>query len=351
MITNSPKTVSPLDLAVTSSNVVPAGAQVETATKQMGRRKSRIRTEPAKGWRSWLELTKPKIVLLMLVTCASAMVVAEGGMPGIHIMVTTIASLACVIGGASTINHVLDRDFDRKMLRTRMRPVAAGVIGVGPATVFGVGLMVIGTTALYVLVNPLAAACALFGGIFYDLVYTPLKRVTLHNTVLGGVAGAMPPLVGWVAITESLDSVLAWMLFGIMFLWQPAHFWPLSLLIQREYSEAGFKMMPAERGERATVLATWHWTLITVVATYVPIVTGDVGVVYGAGATLANIYLIRRMRALLLVDRARGRDEHTAASIIEGDGTGRAAAVKAFLGSMVWLAIVFIALVVDALVR
>lgn len=305
----------------------------------------------AVGWRAWLELTKPRIVLLMLVTCLSAMVVAAGGLPDLALLATTIGGLALVIGGASTINHVLDRDLDRRMERTRLRPVAVGTISAAAATVFGLALALIGSVILFLYISPLTAACALFGGAFYDLVYTPLKRVTIHNTVLGGVAGAMPPLVGWVAVTGSLDSVMAWTMFGIMFLWQPAHFWPLSLLIQRDYAAAGFKMLPAERGERATVRATWRWTLVTVAATIVPLATGDAGVAYAVGIAIANVYLLRRMWTLVAADRARGADESTADMLVgSGPGAGRRAATRAFLGSMVWLAIVFMALVIDALV-
>lgn len=308
--------------------------------------------EAALGWRAWLELTKPKIVVLMLVTCASAMVVAQGGMPAPSTLALTLVGLALSIAGASAVNHVLDRDLDRKMARTRLRPVAAGTIGPVAATVYGVSLFALGGALLCMYVSPLTAWCALFGGAFYDLVYTPLKRVTVHNTVLGGVAGAMPPLVGWVAVTGSLDAVMAWTLFAIMFLWQPAHFWPLSLLIQRDYAAAGFRMLPAEHGERATVHATWRWTLVTVAATAVPLATGDAGATYAVGATIANVYLLRRMWALVAADRARGAVEADAEPLVAGpESAGRIAARRAFLGSMVWLAIVFVALVVDALVR
>ncbi len=304
------------------------------------------------GWRAWLELTKPKIVLLMLITCASAMVVAEGGIPPFALMATTIVGLALSIAGASAANHVLDRDLDRRMARTRLRPVAAGTIGPVAATAFGVSPFTLGGALLCLQVSPLTAWCALFGGAFYVLVYTPLKRVTVHNTVLGGVAGAMPPLVGWVAVTGDLWSITAWTLFAIMFLWQPAHFWPLSLLVQRDYAAAGFRMLPADAGERATVRATWNWTLVTVAATFVPLLAGDAGLVYLAGAIVANVYLLRRMWALVAADRDRGADEQAAEPLVpQGvDSPGRTAALRAFLGSMVWLAIVFVALVADSLV-
>ncbi|MCW2926543.1 MAG: Cytochrome c oxidase assembly factor, CtaB, partial [Thermoleophilia bacterium] len=274
----------------------------------------------ATGWRAWLELTKPKIVLLMLVTCVSGMVVADGGLPSLGTAITTLVGLALSIGGASALNHVLDRDLDRRMARTRRRPVASGTIGAGAATAFGVSLFAVGGGVLCTYVSPMTAWTALFGGAFYVLVYTPLKRVTVHNTVLGGVAGAMPPVVGWVAAGGALDSPLAWTLFAIMFLWQPAHFWPLSLLIQKDYAAAGFKMLPATHGERATVRATWRWTIVTAIATYVPVATGDAGWVYALGASVANVYLLRRMWALVSVDRARGADEATAAPLITAKG-------------------------------
>jgi protoheme IX farnesyltransferase len=303
-------------------------------------------SEAAVGWRAWLELTKPKIVLLMLVTCISSMVVAQGGMPHWSLVAWTLGGLAVSIGGASALNHVLDRDLDRRMARTKLRPVASGTISVWSATAFGVSLFALGGAMLCMYVNTPTAWWALFGGAAYVVIYTPLKRVTVHNTVLGGIAGAVPPLVGWAAVTGNVDSPLAWTLFAIMFLWQPAHFWPLSLLIQKDYAAAGFKMLPATHGERATVRATWRWSLLTVVATYVPVVTGDAGWVYAFGATLANAYLLRRMWALVAADRARGE-----APLITGRGEpGNVAATRAFLGSIVWLAIVFGALVVDALV-
>ncbi|MCW2949436.1 MAG: protoheme farnesyltransferase, partial [Thermoleophilia bacterium] len=243
---------------------------------------------PATGWRAWYELTKPKIVMMMLVTCISAMVVADGGIPPLWPTLATLAGLALTIGGSSALNHVFDADLDRRMARTAVRPVAAGTIQPGPATSFGVTLALLGGALLCLGVNILTAWLALFGFAFYVFVYTPLKRVTVHNTVIGGIAGAMPPLVGWAAVTGDLNSVLAWSLFAIMFTWQPAHFWPLSLLIRDDYAKAGFKMLPVTAGERATVRATWLWTWIAVAATLVPLLTTDTGWVYLVGMLVAN---------------------------------------------------------------
>ncbi|MCW2925715.1 MAG: protoheme farnesyltransferase [Thermoleophilia bacterium] len=328
-------------MATVSPQVV-AGAPAAPA------RKVRV---AASGWRAWLELTKPRIIVLMLVTCWAGMVLAGGEMPDLDVLAITLVGLALSIGGASALNHVLDRDLDRRMARTRVRPVASGTISAEAATVFGVTLFGLGGWLLCMAVNPLTAWVALAGGAFYVAVYTPLKRVTVHNTVLGGVAGAMPPLVGWAAVAGDVSSPLAWTLVAIMFLWQPAHFWPLSLLIREDYAAAGFKMLPATHGERATVRATWRWTWLTVACTAVPVITRDAGLVYVVGAVVANVFLVRRMWALVAADRARGPVEASAEPLIGGpDSAGRVASRRAFLGSMVWLAIIFVALVVDALV-
>ncbi|MBC7460759.1 MAG: protoheme IX farnesyltransferase [Thermoleophilia bacterium] len=310
---------------------------------------------PATGWRAWYELTKPKIVQMMLVTCLSAMVVADGGLPPLWTTLATLSGLALTIAGSSVLNHVFDADLDRRMARTAVRPVAAGTIGPGPATSFGVTLALLGGALLCLGVNNLTAWLALFGFAFYVFVYTPLKRVTVHNTVIGGIAGAVPPLVGWAAITGDLSSPLAWTLFAIMFTWQPAHFWPLSLLIREDYAKAGFKMLPVTHGERATVNATWRWTWIAVASTLVPLFTHDVGWVYVVGMVLANALLVRRMWSLVAADRLRGPDVDGAepdTRLIAGpDSPGRIAARRAFLSSLTWLGILFVALIVDALVR
>ncbi|MCW2955921.1 MAG: protoheme farnesyltransferase [Thermoleophilia bacterium] len=311
------------------------------------RREARIGRPAATGWRAWIELTKPKIVQLMLVTCVAAMVIAEQGLPEVRLLALTLAGLAVSIGGASALNHVLDRDLDQRMARTRRRPVASGTISTEAATAFGLGLFVLGGAILCVGVNPLTAWCALVGGGFYVAVYTPLKRLTSHNTVVGGVAGAMPPVVGWAAVTDSLASPWPWALFGIMFAWQPAHFWPLSLLMRKDYAAAGFRMLPVTHGEAVTVRATWRWTAITLATTLVPFATGDVGWIYAAGMVVANVALTRRMWALVAAQRALVPGEEL---VGDADSAGRIAARRAFLGSLSWLAIIFVALLADALV-
>lgn len=305
---------------------------------------------PATGWRAWFELTKPGIVQMMLVTCAGSMALAAHGLPSWRVLVLTIVGLGLSIGGSGVLNHVIDADRDRHMARTRVRPIAHGTISARAGWIYGIGLFLGGGAILCIGVNPLSAWLCLFGGAFYVGVYTPLKRVTMHNTVIGGVAGAMPPLVGWAAVTGSVDSVLAWTLFAIMFAWQPAHFWPLALLTRRDYADAGFKMMPVTHGERATVRATWLWTWLAVATTFIPVATQDVGLVYVGFALVANGLLVRRMYALVAADRARGRVPTT--GLIESvDPAGRLAARGAFLGSLSWLAILFVGIAIDAFVR
>ncbi|MCW2955593.1 MAG: protoheme farnesyltransferase [Thermoleophilia bacterium] len=322
-------------------------ASAAPANRRAVRREARAGRPAATGWRAWYELTKPKIVQLMLVTCYAAMVLAEQGLPELRLTVVTLVGLAISIGGASALNHVLDRDLDQRMARTRRRPVASGTISVAAGTAFGLALFTLGGAVLCIGVSPLTAWCALVGGGFYVAIYTPLKRFTSHNTVIGGVAGAMPPVVGWVAVTGSFMSPWPWALFGIMFAWQPAHFWPLSLLMRKDYAAAGFKMLPVTHGEAVTVRATWRWTAITIATTLVPFATGDVGWIYAAGMVIANVSLTRRMWALVVAQRAVAPGEEL---IGAPDSAGRIAARRAFLGSLSWLAIIFVALLVDALV-
>lgn len=313
-------------------------------------RSRHIPTAPAKGWRAWYEMTKPRIVQLMLVTCVGAMALAADGMPNLKVLVVTVFGLGLTISGSGALNHVIDADLDRRMLRTRFRPVAAHVVSPLAGSIYGVLLIVVGSVILYLGTNALTAWLSLIGAVFYVAVYTPLKRVTTHNTVIGGVAGAMPPLVGWAAVTGSVNSVLAWTLFAIMFAWQPAHFWPLSLLTREDYAAAGFKMMSVTHGERATVRATWGWTWLAVATTIVPVVTRDVGVAYAVIAAVANIYLVRRMGRLYRADKKRGKNP-TVALVGGADSEGRLAARGAFLGSLTWLALLFAGFAIDAILR
>src|SRR5262245_42713066 len=209
---------------------------------------------PVGSARDYLTLTKPRIMTLLLLTGFCGMIVGAGELPPLWLVATTMLGLALACGGASALNHVLDADIDRLMgKRTRSRPVAAGRIPAAYALEFGLALSALSFVLLAGVVNVLTALLALFGMLFYVLVYTRyLKRSTPQNIVIGGAAGAIPPLVGWAAATGSL-TLPALVLFAVVFLWTPPHFWALALLIKRDYANAGVPMLPVVRGERETV--------------------------------------------------------------------------------------------------
>jgi protoheme IX farnesyltransferase len=204
-------------------------------------------------WRDYVTLTKPRIMSLLLVTGLGGMFVGAGGVPRLGLVAAAMTGLALACGGASALNHVLDEDIDRLMgKRTERRPVAAGRVPAARAREFGLALSAFSFVLLASLVNVLAAALALAGNLFYVLVYTRwLKRSTPQNIVIGGAAGAVPPLVGYAAATGDL-TLAALFLFGLVFLWTPPHFWALALLIRRDYEAAGVPMLPVVRGERET---------------------------------------------------------------------------------------------------
>ena len=194
--------------------------------------------------RDFLALTKPKIISLLLVTAAGGMFLAEQGVPSLTLLALVWVGGALASGGANAVNHFLDRDIDRDMRRTQGRPVAGDRVAPRYALAFGVALNVISFALLAVLVNLLAAGLTIIASLFYVFVYTMwLKRTTPNNIVIGGAAGAIPPMVGWAAVTGSLDLPAVY-LFAIIFFWTPPHFWALSLLIQTDYQRAGVPMLP-----------------------------------------------------------------------------------------------------------
>jgi protoheme IX farnesyltransferase len=208
---------------------------------------------PLASARDYLTLTKPRIMTLLLLTGAAGMFVGAQGVPPLGLFAVTMLGLALACGGASALNHVLDRDIDVLMgSRTEQRPVAAGRVTPEQAFEFGILLSAISFALLASAVNVLTAVLALVGNLFYVLVYTRwLKRSTPQNIVIGGAAGAVPPLVGYAAATGSLALPALW-LFLIVFLWTPPHFWALALMIKNAYAAAGVPMLPVVRGERET---------------------------------------------------------------------------------------------------
>jgi protoheme IX farnesyltransferase len=217
-------------------------------------------------WRDYVTLTKPRIMSLLLVTGFCGM--AAAGLPSLWVSIAAMLGLALACGGASALNHYLDRDIDKLMgSRTRARPVAAGRIAPAHALEFGVALSAVSFVLLASAVNVLTALLALVGNLFYVLIYTGLlKRSTPQNIVIGGAAGAVPPLVGWAAATGSL-GLPALALFLIVFLWTPPHFWALALLIKDDYANAKVPMLPNVRGERETTRQILLYTLVMIAFT------------------------------------------------------------------------------------
>jgi protoheme IX farnesyltransferase len=263
---------------------------------------------PLGPWRDYVTLTKPRIMTLLLLTGFCGMVAGARGLPRWDVAVGAMVGLAMACGGASAINHVLDRDIDRLMgERTRRRPVAAERVPPGYALEFGLALSATSFALLASTVNVLTASLALVGNLFYVLVYTRwLKRSTPQNIVIGGAAGAVPPLVGWAAATGSLTwPALA--LFLIVFFWTPPHFWALALLIKRDYAAARIPMLPVVHGDRETTKQIVLYSLALVGFTVVPFAAGWFGAVYlGAALGLGAVFvwLAVRLRRELTPRRA-----------------------------------------------
>ena len=283
------------------------------------------------AWRDYVTLTKPRIMSLLLLTGFCGMVAGARGLPSLGSTVGLVVGLGLACGGASALNHVLDRDIDRLMgKRTAARPVAAGRISAARAAAFGLTLSALSFVLLAAAANLLAAALALAGGLFYVLVYTRwLKRSTPQNIVVGGAAGAMPPIVGWAAATGNL-SLTALALFAIVFLWTPPHFWALALLIKRNYAAAKIPMLPVVRGDRETSRQILLYSAALVAATLVPVGLGLFGLVYlGAAASLGAVFLYLARQ-------------------LHRNATPKRAAVL-FHYSLLYLALLFGAIAVDAI--
>jgi heme o synthase len=245
------------------------------------------------AWRDYVTLTKPRIMSLLLVTGAAGMFVGTQGVPDLGLFATAMLGLALACGGASALNHVLDRDLDRSMKRTASRPVADGRVSPELALEFGLALSALSFVLLASVVNVLTACLALVGNLFYVLVYTRwLKRSTPQNIVIGGAAGAVPPLVGYAAATGDL-ALPALFLFLIVFFWTPPHFWALALLIKRDYEAAQIPMLPVVRGDRETARQVLLYTVLLVGLTLVPVLTGTFGVPYLVAALLLGGQFLR----------------------------------------------------------
>jgi len=249
---------------------------------------------PAPAQRTLLQdlvmLTKPRIISLLLVTTIAPMFVA--GSPDLVLVILVFVGGYLMAGGANAVNMYMDRDIDDRMARTRLRPIPSGRMSSTSVLAFGVALATAATFLFAYFVNVVSAALALAGFYFYVFVYTRwLKRTTPQNIVIGGAAGAFPPLVGWAAVTGGLDLVAVY-LFLIIFYWTPPHFWALALLKQRDYSKAGVPMAPLVWGERETMSQMFWYTLILIALTIMPFTFGAFGVIYLASAILLGGILL-----------------------------------------------------------
>jgi protoheme IX farnesyltransferase len=242
----------------------------------------------------YVSLAKPRIIVLLLITALGGMMIAQRGWPSTRLVVMTLIGGALAAAGAGAINCWIDRDLDREMARTRRRPLPDGRIAPAHALTFGIVLGALAFLVLAFEVNPLAASLAVTGLLIYVLVYSLwLKRSTPQNIVIGGAAGAMPPLVGWAAVTHGLDLTAVY-LFAIILFWTPPHFWALALRARGDYARARIPMLPVVVGDRQARWQILGYTLILVAVTLMLFVTGSVGVIYlvGAGALGAGFLLL-----------------------------------------------------------
>jgi heme o synthase len=274
----------------------------------------------------YVELTKPKVQSLLLLTTIATMYVA--GDPSPLLVFLTCLGGYMSAGGAGAVNHYLDRDIDALMSRTATRPIPAGRIAPRAALAFGCALAVLSVLELSLAVNPLAAGLSFAGFLGYVFVYTVwLKRRTPQNIVIGGAAGAVPPLVGWAAVTDTVSGT-AVILFFIVFFWTPAHFWALSLLAHRDYARAGVPMLPVVRGEQETRRQILLYSVLLYAVTQLPFCAGRFGVIYLAGSLVLGLAFIAG--AVRLYRRA-----------------DRRSALQLYLFSLAYLALLFCIMVAD----
>ncbi|MFY0544334.1 heme o synthase [Brevibacillus sp. H7] len=248
-------------------------------------------TQPA-TWSDYLHLTKPGITISNLMTTFTGFWLASSGSPDWALALWTMLGTALVIASGAALNNYYDRELDQKMKRTKNRGIAAGRIHPRNALLFGITLLLAGLVVLAVFANPLAAVWGLIGHIFYVLIYTPMKRVTSLNTVIGGISGAAPPVIGWVAVTNNMD-MSAWLLFLILFLWQPPHFLALAMLKVEDYRAGNLPMLPVVKGFAETKRQMFLWGAVLLPASLLLFFHGNVGYIYLAVAAVTGlIYLV-----------------------------------------------------------
>jgi protoheme IX farnesyltransferase len=282
------------------------------------------------GWRTvvgdYVALTKPKVQSLLLLTTVCTMEVA--GDPSLGLIALTVAGGYLSAGGAGAVNHWYDRDIDAQMQRTADRPVPSGRVAPRAALIYGVVLALASFVLLTTTVNLLAASLAFSGFLGYVFVYTVwLKRRTPQNIVIGGAAGAIPPLVGWAAVTGGLGGMPVY-LFAIVFFWTPPHFWALSILMKQEYERVGVPMLPVVRGEAETRKQILLYSLLLFAVTQLPYCAGGLGAIYLVSSIVLGALFIGG--AYVLLRRA-----------------DRRSALRLYLFSLAYLALLFVSMVID----
>ena len=291
-----------------------------------GNRSNQIRTTLG----TYLRLTKPRVIELLLVTTLPAMMLAEQGFPDLGLVVAVLVGGALAAGGANTMNCWIERDRDRIMARTRHRPLPSGEINAQRALIFGLVLEVLAFGLLWSVANLLAAFLALSATVFYIFVYTIwLKPRTTQNIVIGGAAGAVPALVGWAAVTGSL-ALPAWILFVIVFVWTPPHFWALAIRYRDDYAAAEIPMLPVTRGPAVAVRHILVYSFVVVAVSFTLPLTITMTVLYPIVAGVLGVVFI-----------------YTAVSLYRDSTPARA--IRLFTVSNVYLALLFAAVAVDAL--
>jgi protoheme IX farnesyltransferase len=281
---------------------------------------------------AYVRLTKPRIVGLLVITTVPAMMLAEGGFPSVWLVLATVLGGSVVAGGANAMNMYFDRDIDELMVRTRVRPIPSHVVEPEKAALFGLLLGASGFAFMNVFVNALAAALTLAAFVFYVVVYTlVLKRTTSLNIVIGGAAGAMPPVIGWAAVTNSV-SPEAVLMFAIVTAWTPPHFWALSINYSSDYKRAGVPMLPVVSGIDETKRQILGYTVALVGITIALGFVSDAGVLYLAAAAILGAGFLYFAAKLWRTGSVRD-------------------AVGVFRYSIVYLALLFGAIAADVLVR
>jgi len=291
-----------------------------------------VAAESSASWKDYLELCKPKVVALMLLTSVIGMLLATYSLPSWDVLILGNLGIGLMAASAATVNHVVDRRIDIHMARTRNRPIAQGKVDALSASLFAIVIGVIGMAVLMVYINALTAWLTLASLIGYALIYTLyLKRATPQNIVIGGLAGAAPPLLGWTAVTGHIEPD-ALLLVLIIFAWTPPHFWALAIHRKEEYAKVGIPMLPVTHGEKFTKLHILLYTVILIAITVFPFLTGMSGEIYLVSALLLGARFMQWSIRMI-------------------KNTHKHAAINTFKYSISYLMLLFVALLVDHYTR